>query len=41
MRSSPGNLDSSSSAELLASLRDAVSQHGQSIVMATTTRRGR
>jgi putative ABC transport system ATP-binding protein len=30
-----GNLDSSSSAELLAFLRDAVSQHGQSIVMVT------
>src|ERR1700729_2610353 len=30
-----GNLDSRSSAELLAFLRDAVSQHGQSIVMVT------
>jgi putative ABC transport system ATP-binding protein len=30
-----GNLDSSSSAELLAFLRDAVSEHGQSIVMVT------
>jgi putative ABC transport system ATP-binding protein len=30
-----GNLDSSSSAELLASLRDAVTAHGQSIVMVT------
>ncbi len=30
-----GNLDSSSSAELLAFLRDAVTEHGQSIVMVT------
>jgi putative ABC transport system ATP-binding protein len=30
-----GNLDSRSSTELLAFLRDAVSQHGQSIVMVT------
>ncbi len=30
-----GNLDSSSSAELLAFLRDAVSEHGQSLVMVT------
>jgi putative ABC transport system ATP-binding protein len=30
-----GNLDSRSSAELLAFLRDAVTQHGQSIVMVT------
>ena len=30
-----GNLDSSSSAELLAFLRDAVAEHGQSIVMVT------
>jgi putative ABC transport system ATP-binding protein len=30
-----GNLDSTSSAELLAFLRDAVSAHGQSIVMVT------
>jgi putative ABC transport system ATP-binding protein len=30
-----GNLDSSSSAELLAFLRDAVTKHGQSIVMVT------
>jgi putative ABC transport system ATP-binding protein len=30
-----GNLDSSSSAELLAFLRDAVSGHGQSVVMVT------
>jgi putative ABC transport system ATP-binding protein len=30
-----GNLDSSSSAELLAFLRDAASEHGQSIVMVT------
>ena len=30
-----GNLDSTSSAELLAFLRDAVSEHGQSIVMVT------
>jgi putative ABC transport system ATP-binding protein len=30
-----GNLDSSSSVELLAFLRDAVSEHGQSIVMVT------
>jgi putative ABC transport system ATP-binding protein len=30
-----GNLDSSSSAELLAFLRDAVTDHAQSIVMVT------
>ena len=30
-----GNLDSNSSAELLAFLRDAVTEHGQSIVMVT------
>jgi putative ABC transport system ATP-binding protein len=30
-----GNLDSRSSAELLAFLRDAVTEHGQSIVMVT------
>jgi putative ABC transport system ATP-binding protein len=30
-----GNLDSSSSAELLACLRDAVTEHGQAIVMVT------
>ena len=30
-----GNLDSSSSAEMLAFLRDAVSEHGQSIAMVT------
>jgi putative ABC transport system ATP-binding protein len=30
-----GNLDSSSSADVLAFLRDAVSEHGQSIVMVT------
>ncbi|MGI8505931.1 MAG: ABC transporter ATP-binding protein [Solirubrobacteraceae bacterium] len=35
-----GNLDSSSSAELLAFLRDAVTEHGQSIVMVTHDPRG-
>ena len=35
-----GNLDSNSSAELLAFLRDAVTEHGQSIVMVTHDPRG-